>query len=109
MSSAPDGGSDQQAGQGVQKLVDLASRELQKRVVAQNLLAESSGVREQARALRQSDGDAPSGPSQEELDRFSFLWNGPEPERTVYELPAHTREDLQLAGIVRAMAIHGSA
>ena len=109
MSSAPDGGSDQQAGQGVQKLVDLASRELQKRVVAQSLLAESSGVREQARALRQSDGDAPSGPSQEELDRFSFLWNGPEPERTVYELPAQTREDLQLAGIVRAMAIHGSA
>ena len=109
MSSAPDGGSDQQAGQGVQKLVDLASREIQKRVVAQNLLAESSGVREQARALRQRDGDAPSGPSQEELDRFSFLWNGPEPERTVYELPAQTREDLQLAGIVRAMAIHGSA
>ena len=108
MSSAPDGGSDQQAGQGVQKLVDLASREIQKRVLAQNLLAESSGVREQARALRQRDGDAPSGPSQEELDRFSFLWNGPEPERTVYELPAQTREDLQLAGIVRAMAIHGS-
>ena len=109
MSSAPGGDSGQGAAQGVQKLVDLASRELQKRVVAQNLLAESSGVREQARALRQSDGDAPAGPSQEELDRFSFLWNGPEPERTVHELPAQTREDLQLAGIVRAMAIHGSA
>ena len=109
MSSAAGGDSGQGAAQGVQKLVDLASRELQKRVVAQNLLAESSGVREQARALRQSDGDAPAGPSQEELDRFSFLWNGPEPERTVHELPAQTREDLQLAGIVRAMAIHGSA
>ena len=109
MSSAPDGGSDQQAGQGVQKLVDLASREIQKRVLAQNLLAESSGVREQARALRQSDGDAPAGPSQAELDRFSFLWDCPEPERTVYELPSQTREDLQLGGIVRAMAIHGSA
>ena len=109
MSSAPGGDSNQNAAQGLQKLVDLASRELQKRVVAQNLLAESSGVREQARALRQSEGDAPAGPSQEELDRFSFLWNGPEPERTVHELPAQTREDLQLAGIVRAMAIHGSA
>ncbi len=103
------GGSGQKETEGLQKLVDLASREIQKRVVAQNLLAESSGVREQARALRQSDGDAPAGPSQQELDRFSFLWNGPEPERTVYELPAQTREDLQLAGIVRAMAIHGSA
>ena len=103
------GGSGQKEAEGLQKLVDLASREIQKRVVAQNLLAESSGVREQARALRQSDGDAPAGPSQEELDRFSFLWDCPETERTVHELPAQTREDLQLAGIVRAMAIHGSA
>ena len=108
MSSAP-GGEGQNEAAGLRKLVDLASRELQKRAVAQNLLAESSGVREQARALRQSDGDAPAGPSQEELDRFSFLWDAPEPERTVHEVPAQTREDLQLAEIVRAMAIHGSA
>ena len=108
MSSAP-GGEGQNEAAGLQKLVDLASRELQKRAVAQNLLAESSGVREQARALRQSDGDAPAGPSQEELERFSFLWDAPEPKRTVYELPAQTRQDLQLAEVVRAMAIHGSA
>lgn len=108
MSSAP-GGEGQNEAAGLRKLVDLASRELQKRAVAQNLLADSSGVREQARALRHSDGDAPAGPSQEELDRFSFLWDAPEPERTVHELPAQTREDLQLAEVVRAMAIHGSA
>lgn len=108
MSSAP-GGEGQNEAAGLRKLVDLASRELQKRAVAQNLLADSSGVREQARALRHSDGGAPAGPSQEELDRFSFLWDAPEPERTVHELPAQTREDLQLAEVVRAMAIHGSA
>ncbi len=108
MSSAP-GGKGQNEAAGLRKLVDLASRELQKRAVAQNLLADSSGVREQARALRQGDGDAPAGPSQEELDRFSFLWDAPEPERTVHELPAQTRQDLQLAEVVRAMAIHGSA
>ena len=51
MSSAP-GGEGQNETAGLQRLVDLASRELQKRAVAQNLLAESSGVREQARALR---------------------------------------------------------
>lgn len=108
MSSAP-GGEDRNEAAGLQKLVDLASRELQKRAVAQNLLAESSGVREQARALRQSAGDAPAGPSQAELDRFSFLWDAPEPERTVYDLPAQTRQDLQLVEVVRAMVIHGSA
>lgn len=107
MSSAP-GGEGQNEAAGLRKLVDLASRELQKRAVAQNLLADSSGVREQARALRQSDGDVPAGPSQEELDRFSFLWDAPDPERTVHELPAQTRQDLQLAEVVRAMAIHGS-
>ncbi len=108
MNSAP-GGEGQNEAAGLRKLVDLASRELQKRAVAQNLLADSSGVREQARALRHSDGDAPAGPAQEELDRFSFLWDAPEPERTVHELPAQTRQDLQLAEVVRAMAIHGSA
>ena len=108
MSSAP-GGEGQNEAAGLRKLVDLASRELQKRAVAQNLLADSSGVREQARALRQSAGDAPAGPSREELDRFSFLWSAPEPERTVHELPAQTRQDLQLAEVERAMAIHGSA
>ena len=108
MSSAP-GGEGQNEAAGLQNLVDLASREVQKRAVAQNLLAESSGVREQARALRRSGGDAPAGPSHAELDRFSFLWDGPEPERTVHELPAQTKADLQLAEVVRAMAIHGSA
>ena len=108
MSSAP-GGEGRNEAAGLQKLVDLASRELQKRAVAQNLLAESSGVREQARALRRSGDDAPAGPSQAELDRFSFLWDGLEPERTVHELTAQTRQDLQLAEVVRAMAIHGSA
>ena len=108
MSSAP-GDEGQNEAAGLRKLVDLASRELQKRAVAQNLLADSSGARERARALRQSAGDAPAGPAQEELDRFSFLWEAPEPERTVYELSAQTWQDLQLAEVVRAMAIHGSA
>ncbi len=107
MSPTP-GGEGRKEAAGLQKLVDPASRELQKRAVAQNLLAESSGVREQAHALRRSGGDAPAGPSQAELDRFSFLRDGPEPERTVHELPARTRQDLQLAEVVRAMAVHGS-
>ena len=90
------------------QIAHKASRQIQNRALARELLAGSSGVRQEARELHAGDGQWP-GPTRAELDAFSLLWDRPGAERTVHELPEQTRTDLQLATVVRAMAIHGSA